>query len=131
MVVYFCALLLEPCCRLQLLPVAVSTLIRTTLTEWLEALDGAPAWPTVMQCLYFRLLTLLYPVSDFRHSVLTPLSLLICSHLTLCLVRNRLAVCASAHVRVRIGTRWVGIVAERVFAWHLVQLPTFALYGGR
>ena len=44
----------------------------------------AHAWPAPRTLLLLKLFTILYPVSDKRHPVLTPASVLICSALALC-----------------------------------------------
>jgi nucleolar protein 14 len=44
----------------------------------------ASAWPAPKTLLLLKLLTTVYPVSDKKHPVLTPASLLVCSALSLC-----------------------------------------------
>lgn len=73
-------------------PFYAATLARTRLTKAHKQLAQrlrdpvlkAQAWPAPRVLLLLRLFTVLYPVSDKRHPVLTPASLLATSALTLC-----------------------------------------------
>ena len=49
-----------------------------------DALGKADAWPSSRPILLAKLLSLVYPVTDKRHPVLTPLSLFLSSNLTFC-----------------------------------------------
>jgi len=49
-----------------------------------DALGKADAWPSSRPILLAKLLSMVYPVTDKRHPVLTPLSLFLASSLTFC-----------------------------------------------
>ncbi|XP_078430065.1 nucleolar-like protein [Wolffia australiana] len=57
--------------------------LRNQLCETLQTEEGS-AWPSLKTLLLFRLWSLTFPCSDFRHVVMTPASLLMCEYLMRC-----------------------------------------------
>ncbi|CAI5949396.1 unnamed protein product [Closterium sp. NIES-65] len=59
---------------------------------------GEPAWPTARTLLLLRLWALIFPSSDFRHPVMTPVSLLLGQFLSCCPVRSTKDVAAGLFI---------------------------------
>ena len=50
--------------------------------------DGAKTWPDLPELVFLRVLGVLWPTSDMRHAVVSPVRLLMGSYLSLCKIRS-------------------------------------------